>query len=88
VLLPVLRQLHAKLTAHATDGASISMMARTHGQAATPTTVGKEFATMAYRLAGTIDRVEKAWSVLAAGSERRSSSPGNGMAPLATTTRI
>jgi adenylosuccinate lyase len=50
VLLPVLDTLQARLRqlAHAT--AALPMMARTHGQPATPTTLGKEIANFAYRL--------------------------------------
>ena len=33
------------------------MLARTHGQAATPTTVGKEFANFAQRLAKAIEAI-------------------------------
>lgn len=35
------------------------MMCRTHGQSATPSTVGKEFANFAYRLKRQIDRIEQ-----------------------------
>jgi len=37
----------------------VPMMCRTHGQSATPSTVGKEFANFAYRLRRQIDRLEK-----------------------------
>ena len=39
VLLPVLAGLHAKLASLAHDHADVPMLARTHGQPATPTTV-------------------------------------------------
>lgn len=42
--------------AHAT--ANIPMLARTHGQAATPTTVGKEFANVAARLRGQLEKLK------------------------------
>lgn len=50
VLNPVINQLLATLTQQAHQYASISMLARTHGQAATPTTLGKEFANVVARL--------------------------------------
>ena len=37
----------------------VPMMCRTHGQSATPSTVGKEFANFAYRLRRQIERLEK-----------------------------
>jgi len=52
VLLPVLESLLAVLRARANAGAEIPMLARTHGQTATPTTAGKEFANVAARLEG------------------------------------
>jgi adenylosuccinate lyase len=51
VLLPVLDGLHAKLISLAHEHASVPMLAHTHGQPATPTTLGKEMANVAYRLA-------------------------------------
>jgi adenylosuccinate lyase len=60
VLLPALRNLVATLDALARRYASVGMLARTHGQAATPTTVGKELANVAARLehqARGLDRV-------------------------------
>ncbi|MBL8510774.1 MAG: adenylosuccinate lyase [Betaproteobacteria bacterium] len=50
VLLPALKRITATLHQLAHDHANQPMLARTHGQAATPTTVGKEFANVAYRL--------------------------------------
>ena len=50
VLLPALDQLIATLTQDAHAWAELPMLARTHGQPATPTTVGKEFANVVYRL--------------------------------------
>lgn len=51
VLLPALDKLLAKLTAMAHTLAEVPMLARTHGQTASPTTVGKEIANVAARLA-------------------------------------
>ncbi len=50
VLLPQLAALIARLKALAHAHAATPMMSRTHGQPATPTTLGKEFANVAYRL--------------------------------------
>lgn len=49
-LLPALHDLIARLRRLAHDYAAIPMLARTHGQPATPTTVGKEFANVIARL--------------------------------------
>jgi adenylosuccinate lyase len=49
-LLPAMRQLIEAIMALAVEHAEVPMMARTHGQPATPTTVGKEMANFAYRL--------------------------------------
>ena len=51
VLLPALDQLIATLTRMAEAQAAQPMLARTHGQTASPTTVGKEVANVAARLA-------------------------------------
>jgi len=51
LLLEGLDAIHARLRALAHEHAATPMLARTHGQAATPTTVGKEFANVAQRLA-------------------------------------
>ena len=50
VWLPALREVIADLTALAKDAAEAPMLSRTHGQPATPTTLGKEIAVFAYRL--------------------------------------
>jgi adenylosuccinate lyase len=50
VLLPALDALLAKLTAMAHALADVPMLSRTHGQTATPTTLGKEVANVAARL--------------------------------------
>jgi adenylosuccinate lyase len=50
VLLPALEKLIARLTDLAHDLAELSMLSRTHGQPASPTTVGKELANVVYRL--------------------------------------
>jgi adenylosuccinate lyase len=50
VLLPALDRIVDKLTAMARDLADVPMLSRTHGQTASPTTVGKEIANVVARL--------------------------------------
>jgi adenylosuccinate lyase len=50
VMLPVMQQLIDRLRQLAHDTAEQPMLARTHGQTASPTTVGKEIANVVYRL--------------------------------------
>ncbi|MGA9163265.1 MAG: adenylosuccinate lyase [Thiobacillus sp.] len=50
VLLPALEKLIARLTDLAHEHAALPMLSRTHGQPASPTTVGKELANVVYRL--------------------------------------
>ena len=50
VLLPQLREIAAKLQQKAHALAAVPMMSRTHGQPATPTTMGKEIANVLARL--------------------------------------
>jgi adenylosuccinate lyase len=50
VLVPELTQLVRMLGAFARTHARVAMLARTHGQAASPTTLGKEYANVAARL--------------------------------------
>ena len=59
VLLPKLAELTAKLRALAHDLAAVPMMSRTHGQPATPTTLGKEIANVLARLQRQIALLEK-----------------------------
>lgn len=51
VIVPNLRQIYSELDDLAKEYAEISMMSRTHGQPASPTTLGKEFKVFAERLA-------------------------------------
>ncbi len=50
VLMPKIAALIAVIDARADDYADQPMLARTHGQPASPTTVGKEFANVSHRL--------------------------------------
>ncbi len=59
VLLPKLDETIAKLKSMAHDLAALPMLSRTHGQTASPTTVGKEIANV-------VARLERQRSVLAA----------------------
>lgn len=50
VLLPAIDEVVTKLAELARDNAELPMMSHTHGQPATPTTLGKELANVAARL--------------------------------------
>lgn len=50
VILPELNQVVKNIEGFSTEWKKIPLLSRTHGQAATPTTVGKEFAVFAERL--------------------------------------
>ena len=56
VMLPALDKIIEKLAALAHELADVPMLARTHGQPASPTTLGKEMANVAYRLNRARDR--------------------------------
>ncbi len=58
VLLPALDRVVERLVAMAQEHADLAMLARTHGQAATPTTLGKELANVAARLRRARSRLE------------------------------
>jgi len=60
VLVPELREIRDTLVEMAHTYADVPMLARTHGQPATPTTFGKEMAVYASRLGQAITRVERA----------------------------
>ncbi|OGT34769.1 MAG: adenylosuccinate lyase [Gammaproteobacteria bacterium RBG_16_51_14] len=59
VLLPMMRQVIVVLKDLAGEHASLAMLARTHGQTASPTTLGKEMAVFAYRLGRQFNHLEK-----------------------------
>ncbi|OCG59080.1 adenylosuccinate lyase [Gilliamella sp. Nev5-1] len=50
VLIPYWNKLIDNITAQAKAYRDLPLLSRTHGQPATPTTIGKEFANVAYRL--------------------------------------
>ncbi|MFC3460584.1 MULTISPECIES: adenylosuccinate lyase [Massilia] len=57
VLLPALQAIIAKLTEIAHVNAELPMLSRTHGQTASPTTLGKEFANVVARLRRAVQRI-------------------------------
>ncbi len=57
VILPALDQLIAKLRAMAHAHAAVPMLSRTHGQTASPTTVGKEIANVLVRLVAAREKI-------------------------------
>jgi adenylosuccinate lyase len=60
VLLPAIAEVRELLTDMAREHRDLPMLARTHGQPATPTTFGKEMAVFAARLGRTEARVREA----------------------------
>lgn len=58
VWLPAARELQARLLRLAEAGADAPMLAHTHGQPATPVTMGKEMAVFAHRFARQLARIE------------------------------
>jgi adenylosuccinate lyase len=58
VILPKLKEVLASLTNLAVLNADIPMLSRTHGQPASPTTLGKEMANVAMRLERAIRNIE------------------------------
>jgi adenylosuccinate lyase len=58
VMVPVLLNIEQQLTQLAIRYADQPLLSRTHGQPATPTTMGKEFANVAFRLRGAIKAIE------------------------------
>ncbi len=59
VMLPALRNIIGKLTEIAHDNAALPMLSRTHGQPASPTTLGKEIANVVARLTRAADRIAR-----------------------------
>ncbi|MFJ3044513.1 adenylosuccinate lyase [Herbaspirillum chlorophenolicum] len=57
VMLPVLHNVIAKLTELAHEHAAVPMLSRTHGQPASPTTLGKEIANVVARLQRAVKRI-------------------------------
>jgi adenylosuccinate lyase len=59
VLLPELRRITRAIAKLAQDNAAVPMLSRTHGQTASPTTVGKEMANVAARLQRQVGQIEQ-----------------------------
>ncbi|UYB36033.1 adenylosuccinate lyase [Arthrobacter koreensis] len=57
VWLPAARKMVAQIAAMAEATRAVPMLSRTHGQPATPTTLGKELAVTVHRLTRQLDRV-------------------------------
>ena len=57
-LVAKLEGIHATIAGYAHQWADVSMLSRTHGQTASPTTVGKEMANVAVRLARVIEAIK------------------------------
>ena len=58
IVLPALVDIQSRLASMGKEFADVAMLARTHGQTASPTTVGKEMANVAYRLQRQIDLIK------------------------------
>jgi adenylosuccinate lyase len=59
VLLDEMRKTLNLITDLAKDNADVAMLSRTHGQTASPTTLGKEMANFSYRLMRQIEQLEE-----------------------------
>jgi adenylosuccinate lyase len=59
VLLPLAREIEQMIGALAHEHADVAMMSRTHGQPASPTTLGKEMANVVYRLRRQLEQIER-----------------------------
>lgn len=59
VIVPVMEELISTLRQMAHDTAAQPMLSRTHGQTASPSTVGKELANVVYRLERQLDQFRK-----------------------------
>jgi adenylosuccinate lyase len=59
VLLPQAEEISGQMASMAKAYADVPMLSRTHGQTASPTTVGKEFANVCYRLNRQIEQIRQ-----------------------------
>jgi adenylosuccinate lyase len=57
VVLELYRTVHGQIAQMADDHAAVAVLCRTHGQPASPSTLGKEMANVAYRLQRQIDQI-------------------------------
>ncbi|WP_193076068.1 adenylosuccinate lyase [Pseudomonas sp. FME51] len=58
VVLPLMRRIADEIRTLSVDFADVPMLSRTHGQPASPTTLGKELANVVYRLERQISQIE------------------------------
>jgi len=58
VMLPMFKNMLASLKKGAHEFSAQPLLARTHGQSASPTTMGKEWANVAYRMQRQIEQIE------------------------------
>ena len=58
VVLPLMRRIADEIRTLSVDFADVPMLSRTHGQPASPTTLGKELANVVYRLERQITQIE------------------------------
>jgi len=61
VLVPMLQRIVEAISKLASNYASIPMLSRTHGQTASPTTVGKEMANVAARLQRQVEQIKSVY---------------------------
>ncbi len=59
VICPQVEELIAQLETYAAEWADVSMLAKTHGQPASPTRLGKEIKVFAYRLSRQLDELKR-----------------------------
>ena len=59
VMLPALHELTEKLRGLAHEFSNLAMLSRTHGQPASPTTLGKEIANVVYRLGRQVEQLRQ-----------------------------
>jgi len=59
VIIPSIESILKQTLVYSTKFSNISMLAKTHGQTASPTTIGKEFANFGYRLKRQVIQLKK-----------------------------
>ena len=59
VVVPMLEKLIAQITAYANEWKEVAMLAKTHGQPASPTRLGKELQVFAYRLSQQLEQLRQ-----------------------------
>lgn len=59
IIVPYMKKIIAAIADLAIEYAAVPMLSRTHGQTASPTTVGKELANVAARLNGQLEQIKR-----------------------------